>query len=587
MTSNRSWIFWILFALVGFVTLTMTSVYFFFLRGVELAAPRLSEGSIVRIDLAHQYPEERRYSWGGALSPAAGMVFRDVIFGIKVAKRDERVDKLFVHVRATSLGWAQAAELRAQLLDFKDSGKRIVAFIEYASNRDYYIASAADEIFMHPRSILDLRGVRVEVTYIKSALDKLGVEAEFERIGVYKSAPEVFLRHDMSEENREVLNELVGTVHDALIVATAEGREMSPFDAEALVARGPLTAEEALAEGLVDGLASLDEVEGHLVPEAASPASFQTISVSSYRQATSQLPTFGTDMRIAVIYGLGTITGGGSSEDPIFGRTMGSDTIAEAFKSVREDQSIDAVVFRINSPGGSDVASDVIRREANLTREKKPVIVSMANVAASGGYWIATASDAIVAEATTVTGSIGIFAGKFNLTGLYEKIGLDKEGVESVENASFFSDSRPFTEKERQRLRAIILSGYQAFLERVSQARGKTTEEVDEIARGRVWSGQAAFALGLVDELGGLDRALALAKARAGFDEMATVELRIFPEKPSIFHALFSRMVLAGAKAPMGLDRFNPKELYERSPVLRMLQSGHPLALLPYSIDIR
>ncbi len=586
MTSKRSWVFWILFALVGFVTLMMASIYFF-LRGMQPAAPRLSEGSIVGIDLAHRYPEERLYSWGGPFSPAPGMVFRDLVFGIKAAKRDERVEKLFLHVRATRLGWAQAAELRAQLLDFKDSGKPIVAFVEYAANRDYYLASAADEIFMHPQSILDLRGVRAEVTYLKSTLDKLGVEAEFERIGAYKSAPEVFLRRDMSEESREVLSELVGTVHDALVVATAEGRGMSDSEARALVARGPLTAEEALAAGLVDGLEYLDEVKRRLAPEGASPEGFETVAVSSYRQATSRLPAFGADARIAVIYGLGAITGGGSSDDAVFGRTMGSDTIAEAFETVREDDSIDAVVFRIDTPGGSAVASDVIWREATLTREKKPVIVSMANVAASGGYWIATASDAIVAEATTVTGSIGIFAGKFNLAGLYEKIGFDKDGVESVENASFFSDSRPFTEEERERLRAIIESGYQAFLGRVSEARDKTTEEVDEMARGRVWSGQAALALGLVDELGGIDRALALAKERAGFDETATVELRIFPEKPSVFQALLSKMVLAGERGPLGLDLLDPQELYERSPVLRMLQSGHPLALLPHSIDIR
>jgi protease-4 len=586
MTSKRSWIFWILFALVGFVSLMMASIYFF-LRGMQPAVPILSEGSVIGIDLAQRYPEERFYSWGGPFSPATGMVFRELVFGIKAAKHDERVEKLFVHVRATGLGWAQAAELRTQLLDFKDSGKPIVAFIEYATNRDYYLASAADEIFMHPRSILDLRGVRAEVTYLKSTLDKLGVEAEFERIGAYKSAPEVFLRHDMSEESREVLSELVGTMHDALVVATAEGRAMSDADARSLVARGPLTAEEALAAGLVDGLEYLDEVQRRLASEEASPESFKTIDISSYRQATKQLSAFGADARIAIIYGLGAITGGGSSHDAVFGRTMGSDTLAEAFQSVREDDSIDAVVFRIDSPGGSDVASDVIWREATLTREKKPVIVSMANMAASGGYWIATASDAIVAEATTVTGSIGIFAGKFNLAGLYEKIGFDKEGVESVENASFFSDSRPFTEEERERLRAIIDSGYQAFLERVSKARDKTTEEVDEMARGRVWSGQAAFALGLVDELGGLERALALAKERAGFDETATVELIIYPEKPSVFQAILSKMVLTGERAPIGLDLLDPQALYERSPVLRMLQSGHPLALLPYSIDIR
>jgi protease-4 len=586
MSNKRSWVFWVLFAFVGFVTLCVASVYFF-VRSLEPATPGISRHTIVGIDLAHHFPEEHLYAWGGPFAPGSGGVFRDLLFGIKAAKRDERVDKLFLHVRATQLGWAQAAELRAQLVDFKESGKPVVAFIEYASNRDYYLASSADEIYMHPRTILDLRGVRAEVTYVKSTLDKLGVEAEFERIGVYKSAPETFLRRDMSDESREVFEELVGTIHDAIVSATAEGRRKSDTEARQLIARGPLTAEEALEAGLVDKLAYLDEVERDLTPEGTQPEDFAPVAVSDYRKATSQLPPFGADTSIAVLYGLGAITGGGSSDDAIFGRTMGSDTIAKAFASARDDDSIDAVVFRIDSPGGSDVASDVIWREAMLTREKKPVIVSMGNVAASGGYWIATASDVIVAEPMTLTGSIGIFAGKFNLAGLYEKIGFDKDGVESDANASFFSETRSFTEQERQRLRVILESGYQAFLERVSKARDKTTDEVDEIARGRVWSGKAALALDLVDEIGGLDRAIAIAKERAGFDESATVELRIFPEKPSIFQALFSKMTLAQEDAPIGVDRLDPRVILQRSPILRMLHTGHALAMLPYGVEIR
>jgi protease-4 len=284
-----------------------------------------------------------------------------------------------------------------------------------------------------------------------------------------------------------------------------------------------------------------------------------------------------------VIYGSGAIVGGDSTEDAVFGRVMGSDTIAAAFESVREDESIDAVVFRIDSPGGSDVASDVIWREATLTREKKPVVVSMADVAASGGYWIATASDAIVAEPTTITGSIGIYAGKFNLAGLYDKIGVAIDGVESSSNADFFSSSRSFTPEEREKLRRILESGYRAFLERVAESRKKTTDEVHAVAQGRVWSGRDAKELGLVDELGGLKRALAIAKEKAGFAADAKVELRIFPEKKPLLQFLLSS--LAASSEPK-LALLDPREILARSPILKLAAEGAPLALMPFQIQI-
>jgi protease-4 len=296
---------------------------------------------------------------------------------------------------------------------------------------------------------------------------------------------------------------------------------------------------------------------------------------------------FGRRARIAVIYGVGAIVGGESTEDAVFGRVMGSDTIAGAFEKVRKDRSIDAVVFRVDSPGGSDVASDVIWREAMLTREKKPVVVSMADVAASGGYWIATASDSIVAEPTTITGSIGIFAGKLNLAGFYHNLGISTDGVETSPNADFFSSTRSFTPEERERLRAIIKTGYDTFLERVAESRKKTIEEVHAVAQGRVWSGEDAQELGLVDELGGLRRAIEIAKERAGFDADARVELRIFPEKKPLFEYLLSSF-LTGSGTDLPFHGLHwPRELLARSPLASHLLAGAPLALMPYELAIR
>jgi protease IV len=578
---KRSGLFWFVLVSAAFLTFFAGSLYLV-LRSFRGTVSPVARGSAVVIDLAHAFPEDSLFELGGAFFGYQTLTFRDLLGGIARAKEDARIEKLLLHVRPTGLGWGHAVELREQLLDFKSSGKPLVAFIEYGSNRDYLLASAADEIFLHPRTVLDLRGVRADAIFIRGALDKLGVEAEFERFAAYKDAPDMFLREEMSPESREALGALVATVHDSLVEAVLQGREMDRERAASLIARGPFTAEEALELDLVDGLHYIDEVKKRIAPEGKEEIA--TVSVTDYLQAAPIAPSFGTRARIAVIYGIGAIVGGDSTEDAVFGRVMGSDTIAEAFERARQDESIDAVVFRIDSPGGSDVASDVIWREATLTREKKPVVVSMADVAASGGYWIATASDAIVAEPTTVTGSIGIYAGKFNLAGLHEKIGVSTDGVESADNADFFSSSRSFTPEERTKLRRILESGYHAFLERVAESRKKTTEEVHAVAQGRVWSGRDAKEIGLVDELGGLRRALEIAKEKAGFDADARVELRILPEKKPLLEYLLSNFA---ASAQPGLSLLDPRELLARSPILKLAAEGAPLALMPFQIQIR
>jgi protease-4 len=578
---KRNWVFWVVFTATSFLVLLSTGLYMIARSFRGMAAP-VVPGSAVTIDLAHGYPEETLFDFGGPFIGSTTMTFRDLVLGIGRAKRDPRIQKLFLHVRATSLGWAQAAELRSELLDFRAADKSLVAFIEYGSNLDYYLASAANEIHIHPRSVLDLRGLRAEALFLRRALEKVGVEAEFERVGKYKDGPDMFLRDDMSEESREALTGLVETVHEALVTALVEGRKLDREQARSLLARGPFTAVEAKDLGLVDGLGYIDEVKKRMAPPEEELA---TIAVSDYRRATAYAPAFRVDARIAVIYGIGTIVGGGSGDDPVFGRVMGSDTLAESFRSAREDDSIRAVVFRIDSPGGSDVASDVIWREAMLTKEKKPVIVSMGDLAASGGYWIATASSAIVAEPTTITGSIGIYAGKFNLAGLYEKIGVATDGVETTPNADFFSSSRSFTAEERERLHEIIDSGYRAFLDRVALSRGKTTAEIDEVAQGRVWSGARARELGLVDELGGLRRALEIAKEKAGIAADATVELRIYPVKRSILETLISSFTEAPTSRT-ALSLLRPEDIVSRYPVLALLSGGSSLALMPYRIRI-
>ncbi len=578
---RTSWFLWLVIFSGGTLFL-LTAAFYALFRSMGPATPSLSSGTALSIDLSRPYPEDPLYDMSGPFVEVNEITFRELLFAVRTAKEDARIEKLFLHVRGTGLGWANMFELHRQLLDFKTSGKAIVAFVEYAGNRDYFLASAAGRIYLHPRGMIDLRGVRAELMFVKSALDKLGVEAEFERFGDYKDAPDMFLRENMSEASREAIGEVVDTLHETMVTAIAEGRGIDPPAVNALIAAGPFTAEQAKEHRLVNELLYEDEVRAKLAEEGEEP---KTMTVANYHQA-SRRSSFSVDGRIALIYGVGAIVGGANREDSVFGRVMGSDTIGNAFKAVREDDSIDAVIFRIDSPGGSDVASDVIWREAQLTREKKPVIVSMANVAASGGYWIAMASDAILAEPTTITGSIGIYAGKFNLSGLYEKIGVSRDGVSSAPNADFFSDSRRFTPRERKQFRAIIESGYQAFLERVAEARGKTTAEVHAVAQGRVWTGRSALEHGLIDELGGLERAIAIAKEKIDLEPTDRVALVIYPEKKNIFEALLSGFIQTREVLELPARALLPQELLRRSPLLRALASGQPLAMMPYELTL-
>ncbi len=578
---SKRWIFWLFLIVGSLVMLSAASVYML-VQSLNLAVPDVVSGSTLTLDMTGPLPEDRLFDLSGPFFDVENVTFREVLNSVRRAKDDSRVSNLLLHFRGTGIGWAKAGELRSALTDFVASGKNLVSYVEYGGTLDYYVASAAETIYIHPQSILDLRGLNAEVTFMKSALDKLGVEAEFEQIGAYKNAPDVYRRESLSEPHREALTAIVDDLYDRLVDSIAIARNMTNAEVVALFDRGPFRAADALELGLVDELLHKDEVEARL---AEVGEDFEPLTVAGYEANSDD--GFGlTDRpKIALIYGVGMIVSGQNSDDPLFGRVMGADTLASTFKQVREDDSIEAVVFRIQSPGGSDVASDVIWREASLTMEKKPVVVSMSDVAASGGYWIATASHAIVAEPSTLTGSIGIFAGKFNLDGLYEKIGFSHDRVIRGASADFWSSSRSFSAEERQRLRGILEGGYERFLERVATSRNMSRDEVDAIAQGRVWTGAQALEIGLVDELGGLDRAVALAREKADIAEDAEIRLEIYPERGTFFEMLVNKMVY-GAPEVTGIRRFISERLIAESPVLRLLTETPRLVLMPFDVTI-
>jgi protease-4 len=470
-------------------------------------------------------------------------------------------------------GWARVQELRDALLRFRRSGKPAYAFLEGAGNGEYYLASACDKIYAVPTAIVAVTGLAAEVTFFRATLDKLGVEAQFEGFGKYKNAPNQYTETGFTAPHREQTEALLDSLDRQFVEALARGRKRTPEQVREWIDAGPYDARDAQRVGLVDELLYRDELETRL--EGAG-----RVTAAGYARGGGGFG-FGRP-RIALIYALGEILPGRSSTSPFGGESAGSDTLAAALRQAREDGSVRAVVLRVDSPGGSGAASDVIWREMRETRRRKPVIVSMGDVAASGGYYIAMAGDVIVAEPGTITGSIGVFGGKFTLRGLYDKLGISKEIVTRGKSAALFSDYRPWDDEERARIRAMMESFYRDFVGRVAEHRGKTYDEADALAQGRVWSGAEARQHGLVDRLGGLETAIGVAKEKAGIAPAQDVALVVLPARKGLFDMLFERQEDAEIAAARALPA-------EARALLRWAAgtSAGPIARLPFDLRVR
>ncbi|MEV0144190.1 MULTISPECIES: signal peptide peptidase SppA [unclassified Nonomuraea] len=460
----------------------------------------------------------------------------DVLAGLKRGRADSRVKALVVKVGGNPLGLAVAQELREAVTRFRASGKLTVAFAEtYGEFGNgtvpYYLASAFERVYLQPSGDVGLTGVALEQRFVKGALDKLGVGYELGQRHEYKTAANTFTQDHMTEPHRESMERIVESVVEQVVAGIAEGRRLDPAKVRELIDRGPFIASEALETGLVDGLAYRDEVYEEVKRAAGSDAHLQYVSRYAKAAAVRKLPQPTAD-GIALVQGHGQIRMGRSGRSPLGGGgAMGSDTVGAALRAARRDDHVKAVVFRVDSPGGSYVASDTVWREVVLTRKVKPVIVSMGDLAASGGYFVSMAADVIVAQPGTLTGSIGVFGGKPVLSELLERIGVNSELVTGGANAGMFSTTRGFSPEQWERVNAWLDRIYDDFVGKVAQSRDLTRERAHELARGRVWTGADAKERGLVDELGGLEDALGVARKRAGLADDAPVRLypRVHP----------------------------------------------------------
>ncbi|MEU8320205.1 signal peptide peptidase SppA [Nonomuraea sp. NPDC048881] len=456
----------------------------------------------------------------------------DVLSGLRRAGRDSRVKALVVKLGGNPMGLAMVQELREAVTRFRASGKLTVAYAETfgefsGGTVPYYLATAFERVYLQPSGDVGLTGVAMEQRFLKGALTKLGVAVEAGQRHEYKTAVNTFTQDHMTEPHRESMTRIVESVAEQLVHGIAEGRRLDPAKVRELIDRGPFTASEAQATGLVDALAYRDEVYDEVRRATGGEAHLLFVSRYARSAAVRKLPHPMAD-GIALVHGSGQIRSGRSGRSPLGGGgAMGSDTISAALRAARRDEHVKAVVFRVDSPGGSYVASDTVWREVTLTRRVKPVIVSMGDLAASGGYFVSMGADVIVAQPGTLTGSIGVYGGKPVMTDLLQKIGINTELVADGVNAGMFSTARGFSPEQWDRVNGWLDRIYDDFVGKVAESRGLTRERAHELARGRVWTGADAHANGLVDELGGLEHALGLARERAGLADDAPV--RVYP----------------------------------------------------------
>ncbi len=538
MAKARSWVLGgCLFVIVGMVGM-------FFLGKLVMTEAVPSEG-ILSLRLDRKIVEITSEDPLAQLFGEQPLSMRDIRRALRTAAQDDGIKGVRVRVDSFGGGIANAQEIRELLRGVSRAGKWTAAYMDTAGefgpgNTVYYIASACDEISLNPAGDVNLIGFSVRSPFIRGTLDKLEIKPEFPGRGAYKTARFMYTKKDFTPEAREMMGWLVGSLEDQLVNGVASGRKLDPETVRELMDRGPLSADEALKAGLVDHLEDWYSCSERLKEKASGDPDF--VSLAAYLK-THRSPATGP--RIAVITAVGAIARGesGNEANPMFGgNRMGSDTIARAWRKVRKTSRIKAVVFRIDSPGGSAVASEIIRQEMARTAEKIPVVVSMSNLAASGGYWITCGAQKIVADPATLTASIGVFGGHLNMDGFWrDKLGVTFGRLDTNRNSAIYGGLEDWTDEQRAIINKVLDRIYNQFTGLVAKSRKMTPEQVDSMGRGRVFTGEQALEKGLVDELGGFDEAVALAKKLAGISPETAVRLVDYPRPEPWWRRILQR----------------------------------------------
>ncbi len=546
----------------------------------------VKENSILKISLNEPiydyYGKDDNDPFAGLFEEGQGL--DELLHAIRVAKTDNRIQGISIKNSFLLAGLAQTQEIRSAIEDFKESGKKVYALSDYFSQKDYYLASVADKVFINPQGLMDFKGLSSEVLYYKELQEKSGIKMEVIRHGKYKSAVEPFLSDTMSEENRTQIKELLSSVWSQMLADISTARKISVDDLNKIAdTLGARTPEMAVTSGLLDGARYQDEYHEEWMEAlgVSDESDFNVISISDYATVAKNKNVPSGSNKIAIVYAQGEILYGEGSRDVI-----GQGTLTRALRKVRDNENIKAVVLRVNSPGGSSLVSDIIWREVALTKAVKPVVVSFGNVAASGGYYLAVGADKIFAEPTTITGSIGVFGTIPNIHELSEEIGINAEQVGTNSNSVDYSFFEPMKEGFRKQLQEGVQMTYDTFLERVADGRNMSKDEVNEVAQGRVWSGADAVELGLVDALGNLDDAIAAAAEIAGLESHG---IRKYPRYKSDFERLMEDF--SSAKAKIGAsfirEELGDETFQQLKRLKQMTEQKGIQARMPFNLNIQ
>ncbi len=548
-----------------------------------LAGPSVPEGSYLLLDIEGAYSERPPDELAARLLGERRIALIDLLLLIRDASEDTRVDGMVIRVRRLDIGWAKAQDIRDALLAFRATGKPLRAYLErdfYGGSLEYYVASAAEKIYVPPGAAAPLNGLLAEYVFLGGVWEKLDVDMQVVKIREYKTAGDMLVNKEMSPHHREMANSLLDSLYGQLVGGIATARDLQPDVVQAVINTAPATPSELVGQGLTDGTKFLGELRAELVG-----ADGKFLDAAEYQINRRPLPNEGEapEHRIGVVYGVGQMVTGESRSGPMGDSiSVGSDTMAEAFREATADEAVKAIVFRVDSPGGSALASDQIWHTTQEARSVKPVIVSMSDVAGSGGYYVAAGATRIIAQPGTLTGSIGVVVAKPNISGFLGMLGINTESLARGELAQMTSLTQSFNSAELTRVTETMNHVYDLFVGRVAEGRSLDRERVDQIGRGRVWTGEQAQAKGLVDELGGFMVAINAAKMAAGIPVEGKVDLVFYPRPRSLIERLVELLeARAVGDTPAWWRRVRAGLAAYDFP------AGSVLTLMPQEIEIR
>ncbi len=559
-------------------------------------SPTIRNNSVLALRIAGSLPDYapedpfRRF-FGGPDQSLTGLVMQ-----LKKAKVDTRIKAVTLDIDMSGVGWGKAEEIRDAIADFRTSSKPVYAYMEFGLNKEYYIATACDKIFVPPPGELFITGLAADVMFFRGSLDKLGIYPEIYQIGKYKSAGDMFTQKKMTDAHREYVNSLLDDLYNRYVTAIAQARHKTPDEVRQLIDNAPYNAAKAKEAGLIDETVYRDQLDKQIKAQLGYKDSdqFAPVRAADYREVPPESLGLNKGEKIAVIYATGDIGSGRSQNSPSGEQSIGSDTLAKAVTDAAEDKSIKAIVIRVDSPGGSGLASDIIWHAVDAANQKKPVVVSMSDVAASGGYYISASASKIVAQPSTITGSIGVVAGKPVMRGFYDWLGISNEYVLRGKQAGMFRETEKFSDSERAKFEDWIKTTYYGdFVPKVARGRNKDAQYIDSVGQGRVWTGAQAKDRGLVDEFGGLDRAVEVAKQLAKIPADKGVERVILPYPQTFLQELLSgggadtTTEIEQRRAVMAALPEDARRAFRYMALMDKMKNGESMLLMPFDLRIR